>query len=128
MLHRKKTTIKTERSRKIFNKKEKIIVQEKNIEEKLALIGINKLMMVKKEHCILNCQHLCQPRSKIAGTGSPWRKDARKPSYPTENHRKKSRKISGRNTASMFQRFPVFSCRKRHVFLDLGGNQLLEMP
>ncbi len=75
----------------------------------------------------------CRKTPKICGTGS---------SIPAENcsdffrsipvnflcvltgtgrkSSKKVQKISGRNTASMFQRFPVFSGRNRPVLIDLG--------
>jgi hypothetical protein len=38
------------------------------------------------------------------------------------NRSEKIRKISGGNTASTFQRFPLLSCWNRPVIFDLGGD------
>jgi hypothetical protein len=43
---------------------------------------------------------------------------------PATNHWKKSEKISGLNTASMFQGIPVFSDRNRPVLIDLGRHMI----
>jgi hypothetical protein len=42
------------------------------------------------------------------------------PSGTGRKSSRKTRKISDGNTASIFQRFPVLSCRNRSVFFDLG--------
>jgi hypothetical protein len=39
---------------------------------------------------------------------------------PAGNHRKKSGNFPGRDIASMFPRFPVFSDRNRPVLIDMG--------
>jgi len=75
----------------------------------------------------------CRKATEIAGSGSSiptgnfsdffqWI-PVNFPCFPAGTGRKSSEKIrefSGGNIASMFQRFPMLSCRNRPVIFDLG--------